>query len=728
MDGSQVFSLSLFHRISPQKGGRLMRSMFSSPCFLVAALLLLLSNPALGAREKHEKEYYGKLIGNFNSYAHRVGGKVYAVDEDTLFIKGFTYDGLGPDAYFWMGKTSQPAPMGVIVPYPVEYSGEKRDPPVLKNYDSQDILLHLPDGFKIKDFKWLSVWCRRFTVNFGDVYIPNELVPPSRKVLPEFMRLAHGLRSGNITILDARTFYIPNLHYDGAGPDAYFFVGTGRGGPHSAGRKIPNEKGSLEVLQGYEGEDIELTLPSDLTVMDIDWLAVWCVAYKHNFGHVFIPKDLNVPPALGQFRQPPEHPADEKGFTNCREFLNRKVQLKWNAVGSYIHFEISARIPEDNYVALGFSRERGITKMVGADAIIVYHTPHDRKKFHADDYYMTAKSQCDGKHGVCPDSRIQGKNDVSVIDGYRKNGVTTVLFKRPFTTGESNTYDLDLDNEVNIMLAIGVLNNRKEANYHYGERTSPEDDERIMLKGKGDHTCLTTPEATQSSPQVKPWPAAIIDGVTNFTARIGPTGGKRGYTALTGQPSWGIAWYINDMLIPEIYVERGKTYYFQVEGGDNPQNPSRYHPFYITSSPEGGLGQKSEYERNQQRVFAGVQFDTERYPYATAAGRYCEWQHKTVDKSTESKTFEEYMKTLRLECDDGEPKTLTWTVDINTPDLVYYQCYTHNNLGWKIRVTDAGIRGRRTAGASSVVASSLSFSLVIVSSAILTFLQRMSIL
>lgn len=33
---------------------------------------------------------------------------------------------------------------------------------------------------------------------------------------------------------------------------------------------------------------------------DIDWLAVWCVEYRHNFGHVIIPKDLDVPPALGQ--------------------------------------------------------------------------------------------------------------------------------------------------------------------------------------------------------------------------------------------------------------------------------------------------------------------------------------------------------------------------------------------------------------------------------------------
>ena len=40
---------------------------------------------------------------------------------------------------------------------------------------------------------------------------------PRPRVLPEFKRLAHGLRSSNISVLDAKTFYIPNLHYDGAG-------------------------------------------------------------------------------------------------------------------------------------------------------------------------------------------------------------------------------------------------------------------------------------------------------------------------------------------------------------------------------------------------------------------------------------------------------------------------------------------------------------------------------
>lgn len=67
----------------------------------------------------------------------------------------------------------------------------------------------------------------------------------------------------------------------------------------------------------------------------------------------------------------------------------------------------------------------------------------------------------------------------------------------------------------------------------------------------------------------------FVSGESVFSARIGPTGGKRGYSAITGQPSWGIAWYINDLLIPEITVERGQTYTFVVEGGEDSTNPAR---------------------------------------------------------------------------------------------------------------------------------------------------------
>lgn len=52
--------------------------------------------------------------------------------------------------------------------------------------------------------------------------------------------------------------------------------------------------------------------------------------------------------------------------------------------------------------------------------------------------------------------------------------------------------------------------------------------------------------------------------------------------------SWGIAWYVNGILIPELYLVRGETYTFRVTGGLNPTQGSRYHPLYITDSVNGG--------------------------------------------------------------------------------------------------------------------------------------------
>lgn len=45
-------------------------------------------------------------------------------------------------------------------------------------------------------------------------------------------------------------------------------------------------------------------------------------------------------------------------------------------------------------------------------------------------------------------------------------------------------------------------------------------------------------------------------------------------------------------------VVRGQTYTFVVEGGQDPDRPSRYHPFYITDDSEGGYEFKTPAERS----------------------------------------------------------------------------------------------------------------------------------
>ncbi|KAF5292865.1 hypothetical protein FQR65_LT11117 [Abscondita terminalis] len=105
------------------------------------------------------------------------------------------------------------------------------------------------------------------------------------QLLP-FMELAHGLSSGTITVLESKRFLIENLHYDGKGPDAHFWVGKGSW-PDDNGILVPDENGSELPLREYNGRNLTITLPGALIVDDIDYLGVWCIKFKHNFGHTY---------------------------------------------------------------------------------------------------------------------------------------------------------------------------------------------------------------------------------------------------------------------------------------------------------------------------------------------------------------------------------------------------------------------------------------------------------
>lgn len=76
-----------------------------------------------GTYARNEEPYYGRMIGPLQEFAHGIKGTAYAVDENTIFIKGFSYDGTGPDAFFWVGNSPRPSPEGYIIPYPEDYVG-----------------------------------------------------------------------------------------------------------------------------------------------------------------------------------------------------------------------------------------------------------------------------------------------------------------------------------------------------------------------------------------------------------------------------------------------------------------------------------------------------------------------------------------------------------------------------------------------------------------------------
>lgn len=45
-----------------------------------------------------------------------MSGDIYAVDDETLMLHNFVYDGNGKDTFFWAGSSNRPSSKGYIVP------------------------------------------------------------------------------------------------------------------------------------------------------------------------------------------------------------------------------------------------------------------------------------------------------------------------------------------------------------------------------------------------------------------------------------------------------------------------------------------------------------------------------------------------------------------------------------------------------------------------------------
>ena len=82
-------------------------------------------------------------VGDFQNYYHDIGGEVMIQDEKTIIIYNFTYDGAGPDAFFWAGTSEKPGLVGTILPWPFEgqfHESEDSSAPFLsKKFDGEKI-------------------------------------------------------------------------------------------------------------------------------------------------------------------------------------------------------------------------------------------------------------------------------------------------------------------------------------------------------------------------------------------------------------------------------------------------------------------------------------------------------------------------------------------------------------------------------------------------------------
>lgn len=86
-------------------------------------------------------------------------------------------------------------------------------------------------------------------------------------------------------------------------------------------------------------------------------------------------------------------------------------------------------------------------------------------------------------------------------------------------------------------------------------------------------------------------------------------------------------------------------------------------------------------------------------------GPLCLSKHNKRDRRLDDDflTFKQFNRSLVSTCEPGEGGILEVTPNSTWPDIVYYNSFTHANMGWKIHVRDANSRNVAVVGKLSLL-------------------------
>ncbi|XP_050675076.1 protein Skeletor, isoforms B/C-like [Leptidea sinapis] len=510
---------------------------------------------------------------------------------------------------------------------------------------------------------------------------------------------------------------------------------------------------SLEPLRSYAGEDVRLSLPGGRTVFDVDWLAVYDVTRGAALASVLVPDQLNVPPAdthLHDHRLPdgrtvfdvdwlavydvtrgatlasvlvPDQlnvpPADthlhdhRSALPHCKQ-LHRDLQVSWEVFGNQVTFQLAGMVAEDEYMAWGVSGSSSRSQMLGADVAVTSFDPALQRGL-ATDYNITALTPCvmvlGAWRGVCRDERVAGQDNNQVFTAGRAAGLTTVTYRRQLAPAEDMDRAWPTERDVFAVWAVGGLDAARDPAYH---RLFPRRDVRLRLAADPP-TDDCVPFAMPKARSVSGWERAQLfdPALRVFSFRVGEAGGARGLAARR-RAAPRLAWYVNGQLAPDLQLRRGLTYTAQVWGGDDPHSADLYHPLVVTDEPRGGLERLTDAEQRRVRVLAGARHTLRGRLAPLVAGPACPAllaPNAGADLRRDAwDTFRSFNRSLRWTC-EGEaaarPAQLVFTPNSTWPDIVYYNSFTHSDMGGRIFVVDRHRRPSRAAAPSPAAARSL---------------------
>ena len=107
-----------------------------------------------------EHPFVGRTAA-FDTFSHGVAGTLEVIDDCTLEVRGFDYDGQGPSVFFYASRSRDYGSADAFALGPRLNGTLWRD---------DTIRLTLPEGRSLDTVDSLSVWCFDFLINFGDAF------------------------------------------------------------------------------------------------------------------------------------------------------------------------------------------------------------------------------------------------------------------------------------------------------------------------------------------------------------------------------------------------------------------------------------------------------------------------------------------------------------------------------------------------------------------------------
>ena len=202
---------------------------------------------------------------------HQAQGTVTIIDERTVQVENFTYDGLAPAVYFYLGETDSHQSFVDGIPI---------GPLLDRAYDNESLTLTLPPGETLEGYGAISVWCVEFQVSFTSAeFAPPAQTYPRAGWQAELSTLFHQV-AGTVTIINERILFAEHFTFDGGGPAVYFYLGE----TDTQQAFIDGLELEPQLDRPYDDESLVLVLPDGETLDGYGAVSVWCAAVNVNFG------------------------------------------------------------------------------------------------------------------------------------------------------------------------------------------------------------------------------------------------------------------------------------------------------------------------------------------------------------------------------------------------------------------------------------------------------------